>query len=309
MGALAAEAVKLLEASLSKNTWNSYVSVIEKFNQFRLSYNLDVSWPVSGSVMIAYIAFMSKEGYAHSSICLHTSALAFIHKINGWADPTNSFIVKKLKEGSKRLNNSSDSRRPITFDLLERIIAVLPMLCKSTYEAKLFKTVFILAYFAFLRLGEYACESKKKEGSHVIKLGDISISQGNFVEVCIRSSKTDQVGNSTLLKIMGIANINMCPVQAMIQYLAIRPDQAGPLFIHFDGEVLTKFQVNRVLNSCVVTVGLDPDDFSPHSFRIGAATSAAMQGIPEETIKNYGRWKSQAVRGYVRASQVIAFCN
>ena len=46
--------------------------------------------------------------------------------------------------------------------------------------------------------------------------------------------------------------------------------------------------------------GLDPTKYAGHSFRIGAATSAASKGINDSTIKLLGRWESEAYQIYIR---------
>ena len=79
-----------------------------------------------------------------------------------------------MKEGCKRLKSGVDSRRPITFQILKRLIQVLPSICKSSYEASLFKAVFLLAFFGFLRVSEFACSSKKGDTSRVLSVGDVS---------------------------------------------------------------------------------------------------------------------------------------
>ena len=61
--------------------------------------------------------------------------------------------------------------------------------------------------------------------------------------------------------------------------------------MHFDGNPLTTNQLNQVLKRCILAAGLNVNDFSPHSFRIGAAISASMCGISEENTKRLGRWK------------------
>ncbi|MCP3891681.1 MAG: hypothetical protein GY702_22850 [Desulfobulbaceae bacterium] len=48
---------------------------------------------------------------------------------------------------------------------------------------------------------------------------------------------------------------------------------------------------------------LDPR-IKPHSARIGAATFAAMQGVPEAQIKTFGRWGSSSFQGYIRVPVV-----
>ena len=41
-------------------------------------------------------------------------------------------------------------------------------------------------------------------------------------------------------------------------------------------------------------------NFSSHSFRIGAATVAGRNGIPDHLIQELGRWKSNAFQSYLR---------
>ena len=66
-----------------------------------------------------FISFLSLHGYAPSTINSHVAALAFVHNINGWLNPTESFLIKKLKEGCKRSNSRKDGRPPIIPGLLE----------------------------------------------------------------------------------------------------------------------------------------------------------------------------------------------
>lgn len=65
----------------------------------------------------------------------------------------------------------------------------------------------------------------------------------------------------------------------------------GPLFRYLDGCPV----------SCpFVSKSLDPKQYKGHSFRIGAATHEAQVGISENAIQNMGRWKSDAVKRYIR---------
>ena len=41
-------------------------------------------------------------------------------------------------------------------------------------------------------------------------------------------------------------------------------------------------------------------NFSSHSFRIGAATVAAHNGVPDNLIQSLGRWSSDVYQLYIR---------
>ena len=119
--------------------------------------------------------------------------------------------------------------------------------------------------------------------------------------LCIRlkQSKTDpfRVGVSLFL---GRTGRDLCPVTAVLAYLAIHPTSQGPLFVFWDGSYLTRDKLVALLRAGLRLMGIDPSRFSGHSFRIGAATTAAQVGIQDVTIKMYGRLESSAFQCYVR---------
>ena len=57
------------------------------------------------------------------------------------------------------------------------------------------------------------------------------------------------------------------------------------------------------VRSALSILGYDASSYAGHSFRIGAATTAAEQGIEDSVIKMLGRWESSAYQLYVRTSR------
>ena len=49
----------------------------------------------------------------------------------------------------QRLDKKNDSRKPITIDILKKIIQILYMLCTSNYEIQWLSAVFLFAFFVF----------------------------------------------------------------------------------------------------------------------------------------------------------------
>lgn len=309
MGDLSQRVQQILAASLSENTRKTYENAIRNFLVFRGSRGLGAGWPVHLSEIVAYIADLNLQGAAPSSICTYLSAISYIHKINEWYDPTSSFIVSKMKEGCKRLHPNQDSRCPITVEILCKLVSMLPSVCISFYEAVLFRAAFLLAFFGFLRVSEFTCVSKNSASSHALEIGDISVVQEDTLKlrVVLRHSKTDQRGRATILTIDSNVNEFLCPVRAVLHFVNIRPPGQGLFFRHFGGEPLTAKQFTCKLREGLRIAGFPPFRFSAHSFRIGAATSAAVAGMSDEKIKCMGRWQSNAFKLYVRPDHLISF--
>jgi len=304
MESLKHEAEQLFHASLASSTWVTYRKGVERFINFRNQVGLSQVWPVPESHLLLFISFLSIEDYAPSTISTHIAALSFVHNANGWVNSTESFLVRKLKEGCRRTNTSHDFRLPITPPLLGRLISILPVICKSYYEAQLFSSAFLLAFYGFLRVGEFAKTTSNRDLSKLISLNDVRISNAG-IHLTIRYSKTDQRGLTSVLQITGSSQPKLCPVKALSAYLESRPCVPGPLFIHFNGEVISANQFSYVLKEGIKLVGLCPKSFGSHSFRIGAATAAAINGVSEELIKLWGRWRSSCYRRYIRPCDIV----
>ena len=87
----------------------------------------------------------------------------------------------------------------------------------------------------------------------------------------------------------------------MMIYLHHRGDRPGPLFRHETGLPLTRSSLVTWLKDAVARLGLE-GNYSGHSFRIGAATTAAAVVIPDHLIKTLGRWLSDAYQLYIQTS-------
>lgn len=186
---------------------------------------------------------------------------------------------------------------PITLHLLQRIIPTLESTCCSIYETKLFTAAFTLAFHAFLRIGEFTL-SKGNSTQTILQFQDIRLLQSK-IQLTINRSKTDQLGLGTTLCIPA-SNCPTCPLVAMHHFLQIHPTKTGPLFIHFGGEPLTRYQFVATLNRSLKVLGIDSTKYNSHSFKIGAATTIAKQSVNSDTIQAAGRWRSNAFHSYIR---------
>lgn len=119
------------------------------------------------------------------------------------------------------------------------------------------------------------------------------------VRAWIKASKTDPFrvrGNI----FVGRTDNDLCPVAAVLAFMALRGQGPGP-FIHFsNGKLLTRSRLIAKLKESIQAVGVNCAAYSGHCFRSGAATTAARQGIGNATIKMLDHWKSSAYQLYIK---------
>ena len=121
----------------------------------------------------------------------------------------------------------------------------------------------------------------------------------SYLAITLRGSKTDPFGAGCTLYV-GHSAAPICPVTAVLAYLAIRKAGPGPLFVHADQSPLTRSDLISAIRSALAGTGLDVSRYTGHSFRIGAATAAAQAGLPDSLIQTLGCWRSSAFVHYIR---------
>ena len=88
----------------------------------------------------------------------------------------------------------------------------------------------------------------------------------------------------------------------MLAYLAVRDFDHGPSFRSEDRQPLTRTKLVSFLKATLTAAGIDPTHYSGHSFRIGAATTAAANGISDFTVQTLGRWTNDSYLRYTNAT-------
>ena len=154
-----------------------------------------------------------------------------------------------------------------------------------------------MCFFGFLRCGEVVIPSDTTFDAEAhLAYGDVrvnDVASPQFLEVCLKASKTDpfQLGVSVYL---GRTNKSLCPVAAILDYMVVRGSAAGPFFRFEDSKGLTRPRFVEAVHRALVMTGVDAQQYSGHSFQIGAVTTAAAKGVPDSLIKSLGRWQSAA---------------
>ena len=307
VGYLEIEGRKLLRSAKAPKTTRTYEGAMKCFEEFRLMHGIDDQFPIASSNISLFIAFLSIRGYAASTVATYISAIGYYHKVNGFIDPTDNFVIREMIEGFRRKGpKCKDIRQPITLPMLRLILASLDSVCSSQFKSLAFKAAFSVASFGFMRVGEIVADSRNLIQNSVLRLHDVSLTADRGMQVTFRHAKNNQCGPPQVIWIPRSADTAICPVRAMQVYLRVRPACGSILMCHFDGSPITRGQFCYVLGRSIQFCGWPVTDFKSHSFRIGAATRAAELGIADEIIMQMGRWKSAAFKSYIRIPVISA---
>ena len=224
-----------------------------------------------------------------------------MHVEQGFPDPLlNCPRLQRVIRGIKRVQGSTRRERlPITDDIM---LIIRKSLKLDELDHCMFWAACTLGYFGFLRASEFTVANLNSFSSaYHLETGDIAVdstSNPSCLRVHIKSSKTDPFRQGCHMHI-GVGSNSLCAVKAVLAYVVRRGNSPGPLFIFQSGIPLSRAILTSWLRKILLGAGVQ-GNFSSHSFRIGAATVAARNGVPDHRIQQLGRWTSNAYQQYIR---------
>ena len=239
---------------------------------------------------MAFAAHLS-SAVSLPTIQVYLAAITFWHHTQGLCSPvSNNSTLKLLIRGiwcSQAERPPKRCRLPISPQILNQLQgAVDADTSMSGRDSRLLRAAMSLAFYGFLRVGEFTATPL-----HPVPLRRRDIwFVGHQLKVLVRRSKSDQWGRGTIVSV-GCSGDSSCLVSSMKRYLecCLAPS-SSPYFIWEDGSPLTARKFRLQLWVYFGKLGLDPNQFNTHSFRIGAATTAAKVGISSGVIKQLGCW-------------------
>lgn len=311
--------VSLWNAALSDNTRRAYETGVKAFYKFLFFSGVSIHSTqapvISEEILVYFIAHCYKQlQLRYSTIKLYLCGIRFHYIRAGITSPlaneygqNSARITSFLKAVKRTQSNSKRARYPITSRVLTDICRVLTRGSFGMYVDCLMKAACTLAFFGFLRCGEFTVTNTGNfNPSTGLCLSDISI-HTDWMEVTLRSSKTDPFRHGVKLQIHATHN-SVCPVQAIKIYLAQRQLHencnvpVGALFLTESNYPMSRQYFIAHLRQILKTLGLDDTLYNGHSFRIGAATSAGAKRLESHLIQVLGRWSSDCYQRYIHTS-------
>ena len=297
-----------LKHSLAPSTLRSYGAAKKRYVQFCQRLNI-VPIPATETTLCQYVACLANSHLKHQTIKCYLSGVRHMQIIGGFGDPFEQslplleYVLRGIKSDQAKRGTTVRTQLPITPSILQRLRLVWERDPGNSDHIMLWAAC-CTCFFGFLRSGEIVVPSAEEyDPSAHLSYGDVTLDSRespSVAQVNIKASKTDPFRKGVSIYI-GRTNNGLCPVAALAAYFASRGSGPGPFFRFSNGSPLTRESFVTKVRDALLVAGIEnPSHYAGHSFRIGAATTAAATGVEDSIIKTLGRWESSAYLLYLR---------
>ena len=296
-----------MQSALAPSTQSSYATAHRRYSDFCRRAHIQ-PYPTTESTLCSFVAYLGNSKLKHQTIKCYLSGIRFQHIIHNFPDPFIKdmpklhYVLRGIKKTQCKEPLSHQKRLPITPSILQSVRNTLSLDSACHNDVMLWAAA-LLCFFGFLRSGEITIPKASAYDPTIhLSLADLAFDhavQPSVMQITLKASKTDpfRLGVQIYVgKTLGV----LCPVSAMLAYLSLRGPNPGMLFQYADKSPLTKSRFVADFRARLTQAGIASHNYSGHSFRIGAATTAAGIGIEDSLIQTLGRWKSNAYLLYVK---------
>ena len=303
---MSATAQVYFNLGISTATRKAYTAGLCKYNTFCREINQSLI-PVREDTLLLFVTYLAQQNLSYAMIQVYLSAVRYCHitasESTTLRTPRLNYVLKGIRKICS-MNHQPREREPITFQIMEHLHSVLSK-HPGNYKAIMIWAACCLAYFGLLRVSEFTTSSPDYfDSSTDLLLSDVPLDNHvspTTIQIILKQSKNDKFRAGTTI-CLGKTTHAVCPVDALVQYLAMRGGTPAPLFLLPNNQSLTGASFRSALKKAFQELHMDHRRFNTHNFRIGAATSAKCVGMSHSHLKALGRWRSDAYLKYVRLS-------
>ena len=260
---------------VAPSTRAAYRFAMRRCHNFCVRFKIQNPFPLTETIICHFVAFLGQEGLKHRTLKVYLSGLRFaqIHQALGNpflkdSMPLLGYVLTGIKQFESRSTTRTDPRLPITIQVL-RSLKLVWLSPPSHPDSLMLWAASCVGFFGFLRAGEFTIPSPQSYDSSVhLSLSDLAVDSHttpSIIRLRIKQSKTDPFRQGVDI-FLGATNADICPVQAMLQFLAVRNPSPGPLFVFKSGTPLTQATLVTHLRAALQKAGIPHGAYSSHSF-------------------------------------------
>ena len=182
--------------------------------------------------MVLFVAKCVEDGRASATVKSYASAIKTVLRTEGIFIDSHLYKLKFLAKACRITNDQVKTRLPIKKGLLGIILDKLKFIFNSQpYLEKLYKAIFVLAYYGLMRIGELTT------GNHPIKVVDVHKGKNKEkIQVVLQTSKTHSRADlPQVIKVESMCSkgwhrrtmladdLTHCPYKILDSYMDSRP--------------------------------------------------------------------------------------
>ena len=279
----------VLGHEISRNTLTNYRVQWRNFLVWATVKGVS-AFPADPEQVAAYLAQRIEEhGHKPATLRMAASAIAYVHKTAGMADPCASLEVRRTLRGATRKAGKSQKQAEALTDeamVAIRLTARNPRIGRGgrleSPETAMDRGNLDIALVGLMRDGLL----RVSEAAALV-WNDLETEPDGTGRLLVRRSKTDAEGEGVILFVSA---------STMADLQTIRHNRAGSDSIFG----LRPNQISKRIKAAAQAAGLG-DGFSGHSPRVGMARDLASFGVELPTLMTAGRWRTPAMPAhYVR---------
>ena len=181
----------------------------------------------------------------------------------GWTSSFYGFLLKLVLHGTKNSSQLSDVCLPISITMFYDMINVLPLLHPNHYKVCMFSALSAVGFHSLFHPGEltYSQHSITIENAHV---------SASRVVVVLLTSKSSSMHKAQRV-VISKHTPGFCLVELLKNFLSIRPQARGPLFVKLDGSPVFAKDVANILKQLALFLNLPHNLIKLYSLRIGGS--------------------------------------
>ncbi len=242
---------------------------------------------------------------------IYLSAVLNMQISLGLPDPRDQSslpILKRVQDGVARAAKSRGKAPHICLPITHQLMTIIKkhLTVTNHQERTIFWAISCNAFSGFFHLGELLpISDENQDPSTCLQWGDVAVDDRinpTMFKLFLRQTKCDQFGNGTHI-ILGQTTGQACPMSALTLYLGACPHTQGSLFLDSQAKPVNKIWFVVEIRSTLKNLGYSQDKYVGNSYRIGAATTVAQNGLEDSVIQTVCRWHSSAFLQHIKTPQ------
>jgi len=285
-----------IEGAYSPSTIRAYRANFEVFIRYCEEQGTS-PLPCQPETVTKFIAHLSKGHLKSASIRIAIVAIAAIHRLNRFDDPTKDpDVAIEVRRMYRKLGRASNQALGVTHPILEKLIGVTDDSLRGIRD----RMLLLLAYDSLCRRSELVS----------LRIEDIS-NRGTDkgLQIRLRKSKTDP---NAMGKWLHLSERTQRAIEEWINLSGIREGFLIRRMTKHGGILprgITGGHINRIYKRLAAEAELGAEmveHISGHSMRVGSAQDLMTSGASMPMLMNRGRWtKTDTVMRYVENAQVV----